>query len=130
MHNKSDKRKLKNDIILAVVIVLVATAGLLLSVLLKTTGDMVVVKVDGVETERFSLSENVEKTIYTDGKNGENVLVIENGIAYVESANCRDKICVEHKPVSKTGESIVCLPHKVVIEIISISGENEVDVVV
>ena len=130
MDNKSKKRKLKNDIILAVVMVLLATAGLLLFNSLKQTGDTVVVKVDGVETERFSLSENVKKTIYTDGKNNENVLVIENGTVYVEKANCRDKICVEHKPVSKTGESIICLPHKVAIEIISDEKENDVDVVV
>lgn len=130
MDNKSKKRKLKNDIILAVVIVLLATAGLLLLNTLKEDGDMVVVKVDGVETERFSLSENVKKTIYTDGKNNENILVIEDGVAFVEKANCRDKICVEHKPVSKKGESIICLPHKVVIEIISDSNENDIDVVV
>ena len=130
MHNKSDKGKLKNDIILAVVIVLFATAGLLLSAYYKTTGDVVIVKVDGAEAERFLISENVEKTIFTDGEKGENILVIENGIAYIKSANCRDKICVEHKPVSKTGESIVCLPHKVVVEIASASDEDGIDVVV
>jgi hypothetical protein len=67
---------------------------------------------------------------FKSNKNNENVLVMEDGVAFVEKANCRDKICVEHKPVSQKGESIICLPHKVVIEIISDNNENDIDVVV
>ena len=57
----SSKRKLKNDIVLAVVIVLLATAGLLLFNLLKVDGEYVSVKIDGVETQRFSLEENIAR---------------------------------------------------------------------
>jgi hypothetical protein len=48
-------------------------------------------------------------------------LVIKDGKAFIQNADCPDKICAEHKPISKTGETIVCLPHKLVIEI----TENE-----
>ena len=32
-------------------------------------------------------------------------------------ADCPDLICVHHKPISRQGESIVCLPHKVIVEV-------------
>ena len=127
----SKKRKLKNDVVLAVVITLLATAGLLLFNLLKTQGDYVSVKINGEEKYRYSLSENVDTVIYTgENNNQENRLIIENNQAYVVSANCPDKICVGHRPVSNVNESIVCLPHKVVVEIVSDEAENAPVVVV
>lgn len=127
----SKNRKLKNDVVLAVVITLLATAGLLLFNLLKTQGDYVSVKINGEEKNRYSLSENVDTVIYTgENNNQENRLIIENNKAYIISASCPDKICVGHKPVSNVNESIVCLPHKVVVEIVSDEVENSPDVVV
>ena len=32
-------------------------------------------------------------------------------------ADCPDKICVNTGKISKIGETIVCLPHRVVVEI-------------
>lgn len=127
----SKNRKLKNDVVLAVVITLLATAGLLLFNLLKTQGDYVSVKINGEEKYRYSLSENVDTVIYTgENNNQENRIIIENNQAYIISADCPDKICVGHRPVSNVNESIVCLPHKVVVEIVSDEAENAPDVVV
>lgn len=55
-----------------------------------------------------------------------NMLVIEDGQVYMESADCPDQICVKHKPVSKDGEIIVCLPNEVFVEIKS-SMESDID---
>ena len=44
-------------------------------------------------------------------------------------SSCPDLICVRHKAVSETGETIVCLPHKLVIEITG-APETELDGVV
>lgn len=127
----SSKRKLKNDIVLAVVIVLLATAGLLLFNLLKTEGEYVSVKIDGVEKYRYSLEENIDTVIYSGENNEyENRLVVKDGVAYVSQANCPDKICVGHRAVSKVNESIVCLPHKLVVEITSSEAVEAPDVVV
>ena len=114
---KLDK-KTKNDIILVAVILLIAAAGLLFVNLTKQEGSLVVIKIDGVQTQSYSLYENRTVEIKT-GENNEflNTLVIENGKAYISQADCPDKICQEHRPVSYSGETIVCLPHKIVIEI-------------
>ncbi|MGI6029901.1 MAG: NusG domain II-containing protein [Eubacteriales bacterium] len=45
-----------------------------------------------------------------------NVLEIRDGKAFMQSADCPDQICVHMAPISREGETIVCLPHKVVIK--------------
>ena len=131
MKKLSDKRKHRNDFILAVVVLLLVAAGLLIMMLSKTQGDFVSVKIDGVEKHRYSLEETVDVLIYTgEGNEGRNRLVIENGEAYISEASCPDKICVSHKSISNVNESIVCLPNKVVVEIISDEKADTPDVIV
>jgi hypothetical protein len=125
----SNKKKLKNDIILVVVVLIVAAAGIFLLNHFKTDGVYAVVKLDGVETARYPLSQNIEKVIET-GDNGKNTLVIKNGKAFIKDANCPDKICEGHNKISYTGETIVCLPHKVVIEIVAEDTSEDLDSVV
>ena len=51
--------------------------------------------------------------------NDTNVCVIENGKVYMKEANCPDRLCVHSKAIDEKGGSIVCLPNKVVLEVIS-----------
>jgi hypothetical protein len=54
-------------------------------------------------------------------------MVIENGEVYVEKATCPDLVCQNHRPISRSGEQIICLPGRVVI---AITGEEaEIDAV-
>ena len=125
-----NNKKAKNDIILVAVILLIAAIGLLLVNITRQDGAFASVKIDGEETARYSLSDNNTVEILT-GDNGEysKTLVIENGRAYISESNCPDKICAGHKPVCYKGETIVCLPHKVVIEIVSDSSDSGLDAV-
>lgn len=43
--------------------------------------------------------------------------VSETGIS-MEAADCPDQICVHHIPITGGGESIICLPHRLVVEIL------------
>ncbi len=52
--------------------------------------------------------------------------VSESGVS-VEAADCRDQICVRHRPISSGGESIICLPHRFVVEIVSRTDEETPD---
>lgn len=75
-----------------------------------------VVLIDGKEYGRFSLDKDREERIeFSDGSY--NILVIKDGKADMTEASCPDKICVNHRDISKRGESITCLPNKVIIEI-------------
>ncbi len=133
---KSDKsafsknKKIRNDIILAAVILIIAVAGLLFVKFTRAQGNTVVVKIDGKETASYSLSEDIRYKIKT-GKNNENinVLIIKGGKACITEADCPDGICKEYAPISHVGETIVCLPHKVVIEITGDSTDMSLDAV-
>ena len=130
-NNSQKNQKLRNDIILAVVIVLIATAGLLLFVFNREQGSTVSVKIDGTQIASYPLGENREIPIKT-GDNDEhiNVLVIKDGKASISEADCPDKICVETRAVSYVGETVVCLPHKLVIEITNQNADGGIDVAV
>ncbi len=81
-------------------------------------GNVVKVTVDKQVKDCYNFNKDTEVVIKTGDKDQfENILVIENGKAFIKSANCPDKICVKHHKISKTGETIVCLPHKLVVEI-------------
>ena len=113
--NKNTK-KIRNDIILAIGILTIAIISFLCFNNSKNNGKLVKVIIDGEVKYNYTLSAQVNTTIKTEN-NGENVLVINDNKVYISSANCRDKICVNHKPINSLGETIVCLPHKLVVEI-------------
>ena len=109
-------RKIKaNDILLIGAILLAALAGAVIMLLTRSEGDSVTVTVDGKLFAEYSLSEN--RTVEIKNGEGFNILVIENGRAYVHEASCPDGICSSHRPISYSGQSIICLPNKVVIEV-------------
>lgn len=116
------------DIIIIAVVLFVA-GGLYFSGILSPgeKGGEAVVYVDGEEKARYSLSENITDTIETE--NGTNEIEIKDGKVSMVYADCRDQICVNHVPINKEYESIICLPHKVVVEIEN-GEENDIDVVV
>jgi hypothetical protein len=109
--------KLRNDIILLVCILLIAIIGLVVLNATKEPGATVRVLVDGVETERYSINDNLQKEIVTEY--GKNILVIKDGKVSISDADCPDLVCAKHREISSGGETIVCLPHKLVIEIMS-----------
>ena len=62
-----------------------------------------------------SLAEN--QTVKIQTGHGTNVLVIENGSAHMEEADCPDGYCKRQGTISRVNETIVCLPHKLVAEV-------------
>lgn len=106
-------KKIKNDIILVSVllgIILLAILGILL---FRKDGNTVSVTVDGEIFGEYSLNE--DRVVEISSERGTNLLVIKDGKAHVERASCPDGICSSHKPISYDGESIICLPNKVVV---------------
>ena len=118
-------RKFRNDVIFIVALLLIVMLAGLAIYVLRGEGNAVTVTVDGKPLATYSLSEDRTVEILTGEDNGElNLLIIKDGKAYVETATCPDGICAAHKPISRDGESIVCLPHKVVITVTQADGEG------
>lgn len=115
----------KKDFLIAAVVLLLA--GALALVFHFTGGDpvgSVQVKVDGKVVGTYSLAE--AQKLPFDTEYGHNLLVIEDGEAHMEEADCPDHYCIHQGRISKSGETIVCLPHKLVVEAVS-GGDSDVD---
>jgi len=58
-----------------------------------------------------------------------NLIVIENEAVFMKESNCPTKQCIAQGNISKDKQSIVCLPHKIVIKVVN-KNESEVDFIV
>lgn len=114
----------KRDFILIGAILAVILIAFGVIALVKKDGDHVIVRVDGQEVAKYSLSEDGEYEL----NGGTNILRIENGEAYLVSANCPDKLCVNQGKIDKSGETITCLPNKLTVTVYS-SENGEVELV-
>ena len=115
----------KGDFVI-VFLVLLIIAGSIVSTLLfaNDTPAKVTVTVAGEKMQEFSLDKDIEVKLETE--NGYNILKIEDGKADIISADCYSNDCVHQGTISKNGEMIVCLPHKLVVTITSnTEGEND-----
>lgn len=116
---KRGGRKLRNDLILiAALLIAVSLVGVCVY-LFRADGDSVEVRVDGELYGTYSLEKDITVEIRTGEDDAHvNVLVIKDGRASVVRADCPDGICVSHRAISRKGESIVCLPHKVTVTVV------------
>lgn len=106
----------KWDLLIAVFFVIVAIISyIILNMTIGDNGNYAEVTVNGQHYATLNLHENKEIVITSKGSN---ILVISDGEAYMKDADCPDKICVHQGHISKTSQTIVCLPNKVVIKIV------------
>lgn len=113
----------KGDVVLVVCVTVVALFSFLIAAG-QSEGERVLITVDG-QTSGYSL--RTDKTISL--KSGDSVcnsIVIKGGQVYMALADCPDQICVHHRAISKNGESIICLPNKVIVEVES-TQSNDID---
>ena len=106
----------RNDLLLAVALLLLGGALALFLWLTRQAGGTVTVQIDGKVVMELPLSEDAE-LVLGEGAHT-NTLVIAGGTARVAEASCPDQICVRQGAVQYAGESIVCLPHRLVITVL------------
>ena len=114
-------------LVLALLVGVVALCCALL-LLPKGQGTVAVIKQDGAvlaEVDLTALSQTY--TLPVEGKDGLwNRVVAEAGRICVEEASCPDQVCVRQGWISDSSVPIVCLPNKLVIEIIGEEGAFDV----
>ncbi|MBE6778002.1 MAG: NusG domain II-containing protein [Ruminococcaceae bacterium] len=123
MKEQDHLRWRRGDTLLVVCVLLTALLLLLGLFWLPARGAQVTVTVDGRTVATFALSTDTTYTI--PGIGGYNILEIRDGEARVTDADCPDAVCVRHRAVSRVGQSILCLPHKVAVTVVG--GEPAVD---
>lgn len=113
----------KADIILAVALIIV---GLAMSYILsfgQESGRELTVSCAGEKFGTYSLLEDRE--IVIDRNDHINKVTIKNGIVSMSFSDCHGQDCVHQGEISLSGETIICLPNKVVLEITG--GEEAYD---
>lgn len=106
-------RKRRADLMVIGALLLLALVLYLVLGAFRTEGGAVVVRVDGVETERHALSEDGVYPL----NGGSNILVISDGQAWLSEANCPDLLCVRQGKIHYTGQSIICLPNRLTVTV-------------
>ena len=112
----------KADIMLLVFFVVITLAAWIYLAVSETAGTKVTIQKDGELYGTYSLFEDT--TITIEDNDEINVVVIKDGVVYMEPASCHNQVCVEHSSISTSGESIICLPNRVIVKIDGDGGDN------
>lgn len=115
----------KADIALFVLLILIGLGLSWWSLASGTQGQKVVVTVDGKLYGTYSLVENQTVEIRQRGRL--NKITIKDETVQMSYSDCRNQVCVKDGRISRTNQSIVCLPNKVMVEITG--GEEDFDAI-
>ncbi|WKY43372.1 NusG domain II-containing protein [Eubacteriaceae bacterium ES2] len=109
----------KKEMMIVGTLILISLLGMGAFYLFHITDSNLFVRVseNGETIGEYPLDEDLNQTFETN--DGYNVLTISGGKADITEADCPDQICVKTYPISSPGETIVCLPHKLVVEIVT-----------
>ncbi len=114
-------RKRDLQFIMGILVIAAAMAGIFFVCARLAGGDReagtVVIERDGKEIARFPLREDRTVRLPETAAEGYNVLEIAGGRVRVAEADCPEQICVQQGWISRFGEQIVCLPHRLVIRL-------------
>ena len=87
-----------------------------------------VLRARGQKIKEFPL-ENDTTYNYQDADGDFNVIEVKDGQIRIKEADCGDQVCVRQGWISRGGQSIICLPHQVIIEVIASDGSQEGSVI-
>lgn len=81
-------------------------------------GTVAVISIDGEEYDRIDLSKVRESyDIEIETCWGRNTVHVEPGAISITEADCPDHVCVRRGAISGGGIPIICMPHRLIIEI-------------
>ena len=118
----------KGDKILFILLLSIGILGCIAIAVFSRDAAYVTIVTNQITVGTYPLHTDREILIETEN-GGENILRIENGHVKMISANCPNLDCVNHKEISLHHESIICLPHKVVVTIYTSEEEADMDAI-
>jgi Uncharacterized protein conserved in bacteria len=88
------------------------------------------ITLDGKLYKKVSLSENKgEKEINIKTEYGYNLIKIKDQSIAIIDADCPDKICERPGYISRPGQNLVCLPHKLMVEVKGYNSNNADEII-
>ncbi len=123
MKDLSALRLRRADTVLAATVLGAAALSAVLLWRLPPAGRTVTVQQNGQTVAVLPLATDTDY-IVTGADGATNTVRIRGGRVSVCAASCPDGLCVRHRAVSRAGESIICLPNRVVV---TVDGAADVD---
>lgn len=105
----------KGDVLICLFLILAGIA-MLFAFSGAKPGEWVEIHTNGTLYGRYSLNEN--KILDLKTEHGSNKIVIEKGKVWVSESSCRDKLEIKAGKIQKDGESLICLPNRLVVSIV------------
>ena len=126
---KKAYRRMKLNVVAVLVIVAVALAAATAANALGSAVDARTAVIQDADGNTFTmpLSQDDARTVTSSA--GTNVIEVQAGKVRVSEADCPNQDCVEQGWISKAGQQIVCLPHKLVVNITDEDAGSTYDVV-
>lgn len=121
---KTEQVFFKRKDIIAVIIILAVAAVLLIFQSFKPQAQSASIYIESEKICTVSLS--ADKIFEADGVKGF-VFEIKSGKIRIKEAPCENKLCVNTGFLSKSGQTAICLPYKLVLRT---DGKSDVDVTV
>ena len=114
----------KGDYIVIVVLTLVILLSF--AVFLPKAGEnkstTAIIMIDGKLYKEIKLTDNYNNFIEINSRFGYNKIDISGKKVRIAEADCEDKLCHNMGEIEKPGQSIVCLPHRLIVYI---EGDTE-----
>ncbi len=105
------EKKNIRDIVFILILLAAAVTLFFLTKTDSSHGAYLEVSVNGETVGKIPLDKDGEYSLC----GGSNILVVEDGCAYMKEANCPDHTCINMGKISMTGQKIICLPNKLAV---------------
>ena len=109
-------QRYKKDFLILMILVVIAFISFLIIRFYygKDSGE-VQVYVDNKLVASYDI--RIDDTYIVNVSDEYNEIIVKDGQVCVSRSSCKNQVCVQHSLISMVGESIICLPHKLVIQI-------------
>lgn len=126
---KKAYRRMKLNVVAVLVIAAVALAVAAAANALGNAVDARTAVIQDADGNTFTMPLSQDDVLTVASSAGTNAIEVQAGKVRVSEADCPNQDCVEQGWISKAGQQIVCLPHKLVVNITDEDAASAYDVV-
>lgn len=110
------------DVVILILALLLCAAPLLMLLPAPSVPTRAVVRQNGVVLCTLPLEADAKKEILSPDGSGFNLVRVQSGTVCIADADCPDRTCVRMGAISRAGETLVCLPHRLTITLEGAAG--------
>lgn len=122
-------RRMRINVIAVLVITAFALAAAAAINALGSAVDARTAVIQDADGNTFAMPLSKDDVLTVTSSAGTNVIEVQSGKVRVSEADCPNQDCVDQGWISNAGQQIVCLPHKLVVNITDKDAASAYDVV-